>query len=130
MVANVSVVELILASAAVATVAAVVWRVARRIDARASAREAAANAIARERHDDARAISRLGGTPDRPIPVASAAVIEPRAESLGCLHCEGHTHVTEHGAVRHGAGLIRAVHLTCGGCGRTHTLYFEIELPN
>lgn len=67
-----------------------------------------------------------GGSPERPLEVGSAAVIEGRAESLRCPDCEGELRTTAHEAREHGGELLREVTLTCRRCGATLTQYFRI----
>ena len=40
-----------------------------------------------------------GGSREHPIEVASASVIEPRAESFPCLRCNAHTRAATHESV-------------------------------
>lgn len=86
-----------------------------------------------ERSDDklARARRRLialepGGSPERPIDVASASVIEARAEGVACPDCAGALRVQEHGARAHQGELLRPVVLACRSCGAPLTLFFRI----
>ena len=67
-----------------------------------------------------------GGTPDRPLEVASASVIEMRAESTPCPDCGGPLRVEEHGAREHAGMLLRPVQLACRSCGAALTLFFRI----
>jgi hypothetical protein len=67
-----------------------------------------------------------GGSPARPIEVASAAVIEARAESLPCPDCDGELRCQAHDAREHDGELLRAVTLTCRRCGATLEQYFRI----
>jgi predicted Zn finger-like uncharacterized protein len=64
-----------------------------------------------------------GGSPDRPIEVASASVVEVRARSLSCPQCDGHYSVQDHRAPS--AGL-RAVDVRCDLCGTRRTLWFRL----
>lgn len=75
------------------------------------------------------ALDREGATPDRPIVVASAASIEPRAESEPCPICDAHLHVDEH-VVDDAAGTrLRRLDMRCGECGRHSRLYFQVKSP-
>jgi hypothetical protein len=64
-----------------------------------------------------------GGSPERPITVSSAAVIEIRAEAMPCHQCEGHTRIREHAA--EGPGR-RRIDLACTRCSTRRSLWFRI----
>lgn len=70
-----------------------------------------------------------GGAPERPIEVASAAVIEGRAGALPCAQCEGEYRIRDHRSA--GPGL-RCVDVTCRRCSAPRTLWFRISVdePN
>jgi hypothetical protein len=70
-----------------------------------------------------------GGSPDRPIEVDSAAVVEPRAESFRCPDCDGALRCEEHAVGRRDARLVREVALVCRSCGSPLTLYFRVVEP-
>lgn len=63
-----------------------------------------------------------GGSEQRPLEVASSAVIEPRAKSTPCPLCAGELDVLEHEAVR---GL-RPVRVKCRQCHATRTIWFRL----
>ena len=67
-----------------------------------------------------------GGSPERPIEVDSAAVVEPRAESFRCPECEGPLRCEEHRAGDHENRLVREVQLVCRTCGEPVKLYFRV----
>jgi hypothetical protein len=67
-----------------------------------------------------------GGSAEQPLEVASAAVIEGRAESVPCPDCEGALRVEEHAAFEHEGALLRKVELACRRCGGPLTLFFRI----
>jgi hypothetical protein len=69
-----------------------------------------------------------GGTPARPLEVATAAVIEPKAESLPCPRCSGRFAVTEHEA--HTRERLREVKVACRHCGERRSLWFRISAPS
>jgi hypothetical protein len=96
---------------------------------KASARMAA-RAQVRERERLAALLP--GGAPDRPIEVASAAVVEVRARSIPCPQCGGELDVGEHGATTHDGDALRVVDARCRRCGAPRTLYFRltVALPN
>ena len=70
-----------------------------------------------------------GGSPSHAIEVASAAVIEPRAEALPCPQCGGHYRVLEH--TRPVPGL-RKLDVKCRHCSTERSLWFRITVrePN
>ncbi len=68
-----------------------------------------------------------GGSIDRPIPVASAAVIEIRAaNAMPCPLCEGQYRILEHTRAAPG---VRRVDVECRFCGTPRSLYFTIVEP-
>lgn len=91
------------------------------------ARERDARKLVRDREKLA-ALS-PGGAKERPIVVASAAVIEGRAGSLPCPQCEGQYRIRDHRSA--GSG-VRCVDVTCRQCGAPRTLWFRIAVdePN
>lgn len=68
----------------------------------------------------------VGGSPERPVEVASAAVIEARAESLSCPDCAGELRTDSHEAREHEGELLREVTLVCRRCAAALTQYFRI----
>ena len=70
-----------------------------------------------------------GGARERPIEVASAAVIEVRASSLACPQCEGRYRILDH---RSAGGGVRCLDVICRQCGAPRTLWFKIvtDEPN
>jgi hypothetical protein len=69
-----------------------------------------------------------GGTPERPIAVASASVVEPHASALPCPRCNGEMRVTEHVAGSSAGGLrVREARLVCKACGAPRSVWFKIE---
>lgn len=64
-----------------------------------------------------------GGSPARPIEVASASVIEARATAMPCPLCGGFYRVHEHTRpVPH----LRKVDVGCRHCSTPRTLWFRI----
>jgi hypothetical protein len=72
---------------------------------------------------------RPGGAPDRPLRVASAAEIEPRAQREPCPWCAGNLHVAAHEVQEHQPELLRRVTSKCGTCGRTLVTWFHVDTP-
>jgi hypothetical protein len=64
-----------------------------------------------------------GGTHERPIEVASAAVVEVRANALACPHCGGSYRLRDHVAP---GGALRRVDVTCRQCSRERALWFRL----
>ena len=72
-----------------------------------------------------------GGTPDHPIDVSTAAVVEPHARSLPCPRCgDGQARVDEHTAEEIDSQRRRVVRTTCPRCGARRATYFRIVQPN
>lgn len=70
-----------------------------------------------------------GGSPERPISVASASVIEVHAASLQCPLCEGSFKIDEHAARNVGGKMLREVTVTCLICQVSRSLWFSISSP-
>ncbi len=71
-----------------------------------------------------------GGSPERPIELASASVVEPHASSLPCAACGASGVRVEDHSVRtstDGGGLVRAVRLYCPRCGVRRDVFFRIR---
>lgn len=73
-----------------------------------------------------------GGSTERPLQVASAAVVETHAGSVPCPRCEGKHDVVEHLAVTLDQTRLREARLRCRQCGTTRSMWFRIgdSLPN
>lgn len=72
-----------------------------------------------------------GGSPERPIDVSSASIVEPHAAGLECAACGGPTRVLEHSAVTipDASGsprALRVVHVRCTRCGVERNIYFRL----
>ncbi len=67
-----------------------------------------------------------GGSPELPMEVATASLVEPRARSLTCPHCGVGLRLEEH-VVTHFAGkLLREARLSCPRCGGHRSAWFRI----
>jgi hypothetical protein len=64
-----------------------------------------------------------GGSREHPIAVASASVVEVRANALACPHCGGSYRLGEHVAPARG---LRRVDVTCRQCSRPRSLWFRL----
>ncbi len=67
-----------------------------------------------------------GGAPDRPIEVASASLVEVRAEAEPCLYCDEPVRTVEHRAEVIDERRLRVAVVRCGHCGRERIVYFRI----
>jgi hypothetical protein len=67
-----------------------------------------------------------GGSPERPIPVTTSAVIEGRARSTPCPLCAGSLRVDQHDAETIDGRSLRVVAVTCLQCGIARRLWFRI----
>lgn len=96
-----------------------------RTERRACERAAAALVQAREKL----AALAPGGSAERPIAVASAAVVEARVRNLSCPQCEGEYRVEEHESA---GPAVRTVKVRCQLCHVARTLWFRLapDEPN
>jgi hypothetical protein len=69
------------------------------------------------------AVLEIGGSPERPIAVTSAAVVEIRAQAMPCHQCGGEVRVREHTAPESG---LRCVRTSCTQCSAQRTLWFRL----
>jgi predicted Zn finger-like uncharacterized protein len=93
--------------------------VRKRVSRRAS--ERAARKLVRDREKLA-ALSR-GSTPEHPIGVASAAVVEARVHNSTCPQCDGTYRIVEHTSPQSG---LRRVDVRCQQCGTPRALWFRL----
>ena len=121
-------VQIGLGLAVLGAVAWVVYLVGKRMSTVQAARVAEERAREAEELRSRQEARMPGGSPDHPIEVASAAVIEPRATSLPCPRCAGPAHVDEH-VVEAGPGeqRLRVTRMRCGTCGHRRPLYFLVR---
>jgi hypothetical protein len=71
-----------------------------------------------------------GGSPERPLDVPTAAVIEPRARSARCPSCDEPFEVAAHEAHTDEHGRLREVALACRFCGERRSIWFRIDAPS
>jgi hypothetical protein len=73
-----------------------------------------------------------GGSPDRPIEIVSASLVEPKARDLPCVICGGAVHLDDHTARTIDGLALRLAHVRCPSCSYARAIYFLIdsELPN
>ncbi len=69
-----------------------------------------------------------GGSPERPLEVTSASVVEPHALGLGCARCEGELRLVAHDAQRTEHGVLRRVRARCKQCGALREVWLRIRL--
>lgn len=69
----------------------------------------------------------LGGAPERPLTVPSAAVVEAHASSLVCPRCEGKHDLVDHVAVTRGGTRFREARLRCRQCASARSVWFLIR---
>jgi Fe-S-cluster-containing dehydrogenase component len=67
-----------------------------------------------------------GGSPERPLDVSSASVVQARAEAQHCLRCNLTLRCEEHTTFESPNGLLRVAKLECRGCGATRDFYLRI----
>lgn len=67
-----------------------------------------------------------GGSPDLPIDVASASVVEGAARATPCIQCGGDLELRGDGATSTGRGVLREIALVCRRCHAPRTLWFRI----
>jgi hypothetical protein len=70
-----------------------------------------------------------GGSPERPLRVTSASVIEVRARAARCLACDGELELHAHVVDDTGGANDRRVELACRSCRVQRWLWFRIEPP-
>jgi hypothetical protein len=72
-----------------------------------------------------------GGSPERPIEVTSASIVEPHAAGLACAACGGSTRVEEHAAVTSSdangiSRSLRVAHVRCTRCSVERDIFFRL----
>ncbi len=68
-----------------------------------------------------------GGSPDRPIVVDSAAVIDGRAARFTCTACGSEVRVADHRAAIIDGARLRVAHLACRMCRLDRVVYFRLR---
>ena len=96
-----------------------------RADRRALARDNAK--LARDRDHLARI--EPGGSPSRPLELASASLVELRARSTPCPICDAEVRVVDHTAETVDKTPLRLAHTLCPSCGHERILYFKLTSP-
>ena len=67
-----------------------------------------------------------GGSPDHPIDVASAAIVEGKARGTPCIQCGGDLELRGDRATATARGVLREIALACRRCHAPRTLWFRV----
>ena len=68
-----------------------------------------------------------GGSPERPIDVASASVVETRARSIPCVQCEAiEMELRGDRATSTARGVLRELAMVCRQCHATRAIWFRV----
>jgi len=81
------------------------------------------------RRTEAVAVKLPGGSPDRPIDVAAASVVEGAARATPCIQCGGDLELRGDRATSTARGVLREVALVCRRCHAPRTIWFRIAPP-
>lgn len=68
-----------------------------------------------------------GGSPERPIAIASPSEVEVRARSTPCPICQAELRVEEHTAETISGARLRIAKVVCSVCRRKRSIYFQLE---
>jgi DNA-directed RNA polymerase subunit RPC12/RpoP len=99
--------------------------------ARTVRREAERGALALARDRERLFGLEAGGSPERPIEVSAASVVEVRANAVACPRCTGKHLIDEHAAVLTERGArLREARLVCRECGSRRSLWFRVAELN
>jgi hypothetical protein len=68
-----------------------------------------------------------GGSPDRPIDVASASVVESKARGVPCVQCQAaEMELRGDQATSTARGVLREVQMVCRKCHAPRTVWFRL----
>ena len=70
-----------------------------------------------------------GGSPEQPIDVAAASVVEGKARATPCIQCGGDLELRGDRATSTARGVLRELALVCRRCHAPRTLWFRIAPP-
>jgi hypothetical protein len=70
-----------------------------------------------------------GASPDNPVDVASASVVETMARGTPCVQCGGELEPRGERATSTARGVLRAIAVTCRRCHAARTLWFRVAPP-
>lgn len=96
---------------------------------RTQTREAQRGAVKDARQRLKLALLLEGGTPENPIRVSSASVVEVHVESLACVVCGHKVRVQEHKAIHLQGEVVRDVAVKCTQCGVVRSVYLVATPP-
>ncbi len=97
----------------------------RRVERRALERVAAKAVRERERLAHAEA----GGSPENPLEISTASLVELQARSIPCPLCGSTMRIDEHTADTIEGERLRIAHMVCVACGIPRKIYFRIVVP-
>lgn len=98
--------------------------------ARTVRREAERSALALAQNRERLFALERGGSPERPIEIPAASVVEVSASAVECPRCSGRHHLDEHLAVTVAGVRLREARLTCRECGTHRSLWFRLPELN
>jgi hypothetical protein len=81
------------------------------------------------RRTEGMAAKLAGGSPELPIDVTSASVVETRARSTPCVQCGGDLELRGDRATSTARGIVRELSLVCRLCHAPRTLWYRIAPP-
>jgi hypothetical protein len=70
-----------------------------------------------------------GGSPERPIDVASASVVEGKARATPCIQCGGDLDLRGDRAASTARGVLREIALVCRQCHAPRVFWFRVAPP-
>ncbi len=70
-----------------------------------------------------------GGSPERPLSIDSAAIVDVRAEANPCPLCGGSLKLEEHSADVVNGVRLRIAAVACTLCGTRRSIYFRLDEP-
>jgi hypothetical protein len=100
--------------------------VAKKKSARAERRERERSLEKLHRQREKLAALEPGGSPERPVDLESASLVEPRARAEPCLRCGGEMRSVEHRAEALDRRRLRIAVARCARCGHARTFYFRL----
>ncbi len=69
-----------------------------------------------------------GGSPSRPIRVATSHLVELEATTPPCVACGGSVRCDAHEVEWHGGGSLRVARVRCVDCRVRRNVYFEVAI--
>jgi hypothetical protein len=81
------------------------------------------------RRTEALAAELPGGSPEHPIDVTSASVVEGKARATPCIQCGGELDLRADRATSTPRGVVRAIALVCRRCHAPRALWFRVAPP-